>query len=345
MNGTRTVFFEDRGHPGRDGIAFLHRLLMIDEEWTQWHDDGFTWWGHTFAQRYRWVGPIDVDGIPTWFFSIDTDFVRHATDGDAASAFVNAVNADLAFGAGAAVIEGDRIRFRARTYATEESVEDRMRFLTGWGIIVAATTHAVASEASNDRAFLERLGWQPTWAFDTSAHPTSGERLDPDDMLSVVAHVFAPLGRSPALTHVVGGLDWIGEGLSDIGFDVDGGDDEGVLIAEGSVDGDLVRLHMDAAAEHPILGYGFRVRLDVTPHARAVEAARWLDIAQQLNRREDEDAVPLIGGGAWSANPDRGTLTFTSFQPNAGLRRGWAALMAGNAALRIEVARRTGSPG
>jgi hypothetical protein len=55
--------FDDDGHPGWDALRFVHRLLMIDEPWTEWHDDGFTWWAHDLAQRYRWEGPSDVDGM------------------------------------------------------------------------------------------------------------------------------------------------------------------------------------------------------------------------------------------------------------------------------------------
>jgi hypothetical protein len=77
---TATISFEDTGHPGWDALSFLHRLLMIDEPWTEWHDDGFTWWAHELAQRYRWVGPINIDDLPTWFLSVETDFLRGATD-------------------------------------------------------------------------------------------------------------------------------------------------------------------------------------------------------------------------------------------------------------------------
>ncbi len=82
---TTAVRFETTGHPGWDAVRFAHRLLMIDEPWTERLDDGFTWCDHRLAQRYRWEGPIDVDGLPTWFLAVDTDVLRGVDDHHALS--------------------------------------------------------------------------------------------------------------------------------------------------------------------------------------------------------------------------------------------------------------------
>jgi hypothetical protein len=98
-------------------------LPMIDDEWTERHDDGFTRWAHGLAQRYHWEGPAPVDDIPTWFLSVETDFLRGGTDPTCALAFRNRANDTLELGAGAVVLDGDRIRLRTRTYAMPESAE------------------------------------------------------------------------------------------------------------------------------------------------------------------------------------------------------------------------------
>lgn len=54
-------------HLGRQAIVAAHRLLQADDAWTQWHGDGFTWWAHRLAQRFRFEGPVDVNGAETWW--------------------------------------------------------------------------------------------------------------------------------------------------------------------------------------------------------------------------------------------------------------------------------------
>lgn len=43
-------------------VGFVHRLLAIDDEWTQAGERGFTWWPAAFAQRVWADPPYDHDG-------------------------------------------------------------------------------------------------------------------------------------------------------------------------------------------------------------------------------------------------------------------------------------------
>lgn len=64
-------------HLGWQMIRKVHETLKIDEEWIVWHDDGFTWWSYTNAQRFRFDGPHDVDGTPTTWVTFETEVLRN----------------------------------------------------------------------------------------------------------------------------------------------------------------------------------------------------------------------------------------------------------------------------
>jgi hypothetical protein len=60
-------------HLGWQAVRQVHELLMVDEDFTLWHEGGFTWWPHRLAQRFRCEGPVEVDGVPTWWIGFETD--------------------------------------------------------------------------------------------------------------------------------------------------------------------------------------------------------------------------------------------------------------------------------
>jgi hypothetical protein len=329
-----TVTFDDTGHPGWDAVRFVHRLLMIDEPWTLWHEDGFTWWGHELAQRYRWEGPIDVDGVPTWFVSVETDFIRGATDRGQALEFVNRWNASLEFGVGALVWEDGRIRLRSRTYAMPESVEDRARWLASWGIVGNAVASQFARIHGANPVELVTFGFDPSWTVDASEHRDSGPRETPDEMLSVIGASYVPEGRQPARETVNVGLDEAVHFLMGAGVEAVGGDFGRALAASWRASYGRITWRVERAFPHPTLGYGVRSRLIVDLDRE--RSAPSHELAQRLNVLEGTEAQALIGGGAWAISDDEESsgLVYTSFFPNAGLRGRMVPIITGNARVR-----------
>ena len=324
------VTYEDDGHPGWDAIRFAHRLLMIDEPWTQWHDDGFTWWAHELAQRYRWEGPIDIDGLPTWFLSVETDFLRGATDRARALEFVNRWNASLEFGVGALVVEDDRIRLRSRTYAMPESAEDRARMLSSWGIVANAVASQLGRIHGSDADELASLGFDASWEVDASGHPDSGRRDAPDEMLGVIGAMYVPEGRQPARETVLLGMDQAVHWLMGAGAEAVGGDFHRVVLAQWRAPYGQPTWRLEREHQHPTLGYGVRSHLVVELDRERYALSR--ELAQRLNELEASEAQPLIGGGAWAVSEDGASrsLVHTTFFPNAGLKGNLAPFIAGN---------------
>ena len=331
-----TVTFVDEGHTGWDAIRFVHRLLMIDEPWTEWHDDGFTWWAHDLAQRYRWEGPIVIDDLTTWFLSVETDFLRGATDRRRALEFVHRWNASLGFGVGAVVVENDRIRLRSRTYAMPESAEDRARLLSSWGIIANAIASQLARVHGWSPDGSVALGFDPSWSVDASGHPAAGRRPTPDEMLTVVGAMYLPEGRQPARETVHLGMDAAVHALMGVGAEAVGGEFNGALLAQWRAPYGGLTWRLERAYQHPDLGYGVRSQLLVSLDGE--RSAPSHELAQALNEREGTEAQPLIGGGAWVVTEDEGSraLAYVAFFPNAGLRSRLVPIIAGNAWFRAK---------
>jgi hypothetical protein len=327
------VEYENHGHPGEDGLRYLHRLLLIDEAWTEWHPDGFTWWAHSLAQRYRWSGPTEVDGIPTWFFHVETDFLQGAHNREQALGVINKLNNTLGLGVGALVLEGDRIRFRSHTYALPASAPDRIRLLSAWGIITNAIASRLPTIAKLHPEHYALFDLDPTWTLDTSSHPHSGARSNPDDMLNIVGAMFIPEGSKPAPASTDLNLDGVVHALLRARIDAIGGDAAGALMANWSTPCGRVDWRIDRAFDHPLLGFGLRSRLEVTPkHANQASPA----VAHHLNLLEDREPLPLIGGGAWAVDRRTRALTHTWFFPNASLRGQLATLIGASILQRID---------
>lgn len=168
---------------GRRLIDEVRTLLQIDGQWTEWHHDGFTWWAHGLAQRFRVEGPEDVDEVPTYWLSFETSVLKGLPIGHAkALTFVglqNRVNNLFT-----ARVMGDRLVYSGRAYALPESASDRARQVGHRAIIANALVHAQAEQlAEMYRRF------EPAMAsveVDRTSHPSEGERRVPDDMLNVI---------------------------------------------------------------------------------------------------------------------------------------------------------------
>jgi hypothetical protein len=318
MAGRMTVHYEDTGHTGWDVTRYIHRLLMIDEPWTTWHDDGFTWWAHGLAQRYRWEGPTTIDDLPTWFVSVETDFLRDATPRERALESVNDLNATLALGTGALELDGDRIRLRARAYALPESGHERARWIATVGLVSVNLATRLADVHERDRSALAEFGIDPAWTADASGHPRSGPRPQPDEMLNVVNAVYRREGERPARETVDLALDETVHSLMRTGTATVGGDATGGLLATWASPAGQVEWRLERAHHHDVLGYGARSRITIRPTDVPVTP----ELANRLNALEATAAFPLIGGGAWAAARDRDAtvLLHSTFLPNAALQ-------------------------
>jgi hypothetical protein len=301
-------------HLGWQALLEAHRLLDIDDTHTAWRPDGFTWRAHRLAQRLRFEGPVEIDGVPTWWVSVDTACLRGA---DPASErvldWVAAQNA--AHRLGALVLEGDRVRLRARVAVREGSMPERVRLLVAWATVANLYAHGLAQ--SLEEGLAARLA-SPALELDVGDDPagSDGDRLR-DELVRVVAR--AAGAATPDRVRDLGGVVQVGlthggwvssdreagwvrirfawglQGLRETPFG-------GVVFREFADDPPVVELWAESGPRHPVLGAGTLVRL-VVPAPAGVsmgEGVRW---ANRLNLAELGAPLAMSSLGAWGWRP------------------------------------------
>lgn len=306
---------------GRQLIDEVHSLLQIDEQWTEWHPDGFTWWAHGLAQTFRVEGPEDVDDIPTYWYSYETSVLKGLpVEHPKALTFValqNRVNNLFT-----ARVVGDRLVYSGRTYVLPESATDRARQIGHRAIIANALAHAQADQLSE---MYKRF--EPTMAgveVDRTAHPSGGERPVPDDMLNVIDQSFKRLGVVPAPMERVGDLEQWASTFEARGLTarvLENGTTLNVANPHGSVP---YLLHVKAAVSHPALGFGMLVRLSIPLLDSAIEASELDAYVARLNDLELNAKRPLVSLGSWVPDAQRRAdgeppvpqVTYATFYPN-----------------------------
>ena len=326
---------------GQQMIQELHRHLMIDEQWTEWHEDGFTWWSAYLAQRFRSQGPRDIDGTPTWWLSYEMALLKGVEDGMPAHLtvmYLNRMSNLTAF-----YLTGGRLVARGRVYALPESAPDRIRLLADRAIIanVDASSRAMGLVTVMQQMSEAAGGHSASTLPDFSAHPVSGPRPQMDDMLNVVDRLFRPWGSDPLPRGDRPDLDAAANALLVMGFSVDGGNATGDVVAALGGDSADLLIIMDLNTRHPLLGHGLLTRLQLDSKLSEAAGSAPLTpeaLARILNDEEWTASQPLLHCGAWTptlhGEAGRGTITYASFLPNLGLAPGTGTVVAIDAARR-----------
>lgn len=293
--------------PGLSVVRYLYDNSRVDDRWSVLDGRGYTWWADDLAQRV-WSEPgFDDDGIEIYRVFTATDVVR-GIDGDAAT--LQAIDALNGLSAGSALVfdrQDGAIKSIASMWVHEESRDWVARSFS----VIAAIQVAQASQAA---AMLSTLtDGEPA----TSAHPDSGPRSQPDEMLSLLEMVAAD-GQGPS--------GWVGDGmemalvqLRVLPVVVQANGDATGISLEVPYRETTALIRMDTSEAHPGLGNGMVVRLSL-PGAYG-PGPTW---AAMRNQQEVDllTRAHLIGSWVGSAS----SPTFVSFYPNMLARTGMGAV-------------------
>ncbi len=315
---------------GRRALQAIRARLMIDPEWSEDHGDGLSWWSHRLRQRFRVEGPIDLDGLPTWWASFETDVAAGIEGSEEAKGLI-AYAANRVSNLYATVVEGDRLRHRARVYFLPETLEHRVALLTDRALLSNVDAHRIADTFVGQGAKIGLNGG--ALRVDASAHPASGPREVPDEMLTVRDTIFVPLGqveapreRRPDLAAAARYL----AGVTRPDLEVRVGRSDGSGLGATFLSGDAMGAYnVHLGVRHPILGLGALSLLRLVPRGGFAAEGASDEEAFAYARRQCErlDAAewrvwrPLLSLGAWV--PDRVgasdtlALTHATFHPNA----------------------------
>ncbi|MEO6323981.1 MAG: hypothetical protein ABIT01_04140 [Thermoanaerobaculia bacterium] len=283
--------------PGPELVDRLFGALMVDEAWSERTPRGFTWWPHEFAQHIRVGQPIEDDGVVGCRVHVETDALAGLPAGGAAELDDTLVSL-MRFPPMAGFCRGEgRVRLWSGVFIEGE----RAPFLVA-RLAVAAVLQATYAELG-----AEGLVEATRLSADRSAHPRSGRRVEPDEMLRLAGARIVPEGDAPsrwddgeecvAIARELGerGARALAEprGLNArFPFRKPSGTEDAFSAAGSS----LLQVRNDVG--HPELGNGVFVRLFL-PSARA-GGGSLADMALRLNELEKaQDDFTLASLGSW----------------------------------------------
>jgi len=314
-------------------LDFLFEKLQIDLQWSVREPRGFTWWPHRLAQRV-WAEPArqSFDHQIVRVHAV-TSLLRNVRETAELRPRLSALNRFTSLGALVWSPERERIFLHCSAVFHAQNVEWlRPIFLAAVGI-QATDAHVRVDGLAHI------FGGEP----EVSAHPNTGPRSDPDDILNVIARVFAPAGAGPS--------PWTErdfravERMAPAPWTLATSDATG-LTAEFAFSGprpavvapalETALFTASATDRHPQLGAGLLLRLQLPLSI----GASGPDLANMLNTLEMSDDAKGHTLGAWCDAPtagavrDAASLTFASFIPAAVYRSGLLEAFALDMALR-----------
>jgi hypothetical protein len=307
-------------------LDHAYKQMKVDREWSANIERGFVWWGHRLAQ-WVWAEPcFDDDGIIIARLHARTDVLTgFAPTPEQLRALIPFLRMASLSGLVRDAEDEGRLQLACSMYVHDQTFD--------W--VKRAFSLAVAMQAAEAELLADALAGALGARVAASAHPHSGARPEPDDMLNVLQAVVIPEGAGPSQfpgRHFLTALETMEQG----GFLASG--EEDALTMEFPF-GDRTSLcQLTTKDRHPWLGAGLLRRLSL-PLGPDEEAAR-VEQALTLNEWELGELTRTHFLGSWC--PDTHGLTHVTFFPNSwsGPCPGYAVMAALNSLQRARWAAR-----
>jgi TPR repeat protein len=304
----------------------LYRLLQVNEEWSLFDHRGFTWWGHHLAQRIWIDDPISSDGVELSTVYVATDVVRNVAPSEASFETVSELNRFALLYSLVVDPEQCKATYHAKVYVHEGTEEYLTKLLM----------HVTALQAADANVRADQIATLLGGEADRSAHPESGYRSEPDDMMSVIGGIYVPHGAEPsryaedfsmlsemdpspslATNYDANGLtaEFPFTGASPASYSAISGEAPSTALLRANVD-----------IKHPSLGTGCLVRLTLPTHIDDCA------IANELNYAESRSWTKSHLLGSWCIDGD--SLNHISFLPAACYVQGLLSAIFVNSAVR-----------
>ncbi len=300
-------------------VRGIFRAMQVDATWGVQTHRGFTWWAYRLAQRVWADAVVQSDDLRVCLVHLETDLLRGSLDDPAIHEFLarwmpQATTSGLYWDARESLF-----RLASAAVVHDEN-EPWMQPLLAWA----------APLQVNEAESLAHAGEHLQGRLATSAHPTSGRRPTPDDMLNLAQATMIPLGQHPSRWAVPQELLTVQAFLEQTSLLATGsaqgisaefafGPRPGAAILGGT--SALLRVLPDE--QHPWLGRGLLLRLSLPVYAGGRQP---LMLPLRLNSLERTELHCGYQLGSWGlvTHEDqlfghRGTelLAYTSFLPSA----------------------------
>jgi hypothetical protein len=172
---------------GPEVIEFLFESMRIDNDWSVRETRGFTWWGHTLAQRVWADLPRESQGTIVVRVHAETALFREVAYGDVLVERLELLNREASLSGFVLYPDARRVALHCAVTLHQGNRSWGQQLLLGAAGAQAADAHVKVKEAGLCDAIP-----------DTSGHPTNGTRVEPDELLSVLEAVFVPEGAGPS---------------------------------------------------------------------------------------------------------------------------------------------------
>ncbi len=275
-------------------------VLCIDEEWVVDYEKGFRWWPHLLKQEIFVSDQRTVaDGSRLDKVVVSTDVCSLKEPGMVTHPGIIELT-NLATMSGL-VAHGGKLRLHAHAWVDGSN-------LPLYKMVLGTVAGIQISEAALIARLLQEDGLGEP---DTSAHPTSGLREEPDEITSVVEALIAPMGDGdPPWPREM--LDDVRETYMDQPPCLMAISDPSGLTAEFPFGEESSLLRVNLTQNHPLLGNGMMV--SNTFNVENLDDPL-LENPIGMNGWEVEHGDgPFLG--SWQEQ-DSGSMSFVSFVPNA----------------------------
>jgi hypothetical protein len=281
-------------------VKSIYDALQIDEEWSTWDGRGFEWWGHNLRQRVWSTRGYDDDGIVIYKIYAVSDFVRHV--GKSQQEVDHLLSQLNTLAVGSAVIydpPNKKIKLWSAAIVHEESA--------GWmGRVLTSLTILQAADASNRANTVAQML--------NGEVDVSGNREEPDEMLSVAETAFLPQGQGQSPWYGNDELVQICKMLNQSNCFSMG--DENGLTAEFQFGDETSMMRVVTDEPNPSIGSGVGMFLHLPMWGTLEDAAA---IAGALNRAEANNKSQSHLIGSWCAKTmgENSMPAFATFIPSA----------------------------
>lgn len=294
-------------------VDSLYEQLMVDDQWSVRHERGFSWWSYRLAQHIEVGAPErsvdrDVCSVRIW-----TDVVREVDPAANPAQVLGPLNVQATLNA----LAWDSATANITECCTAQVHDENL----DWMGKVLATAAVLQNASAHARA--DFLAGECRGVPAATTHPSSGERLEMDDLLNVPATIageggepsrFAGprmerAGRFLERMQFFGSADSTGL-MCQIPFT--GRESASVPVEAPQPQTSLVQVFTDVA--HPEFGGGMLVVMRLPVHAETYVAALQ---ANELNVAEVQGESQNHLLGAWCPDPtSAAALAFCCFVPN-----------------------------
>lgn len=162
--------------PGTETVRYAFDAMQIDDEWSLRDERGFTWWPKDHRQRVWAERPFRDRGLRLSRVHARTDLLSGFESSEKNLTALATLNAFMTMSAPIR-LKSDLTRLQLATsmYMHEEIMPWAKRLFSVAATVQAAEAHRIAANLAEVMAAQE----------DTSSHPHSGPRNEPDDMLNI----------------------------------------------------------------------------------------------------------------------------------------------------------------